>query len=530
MPVINPTLPTDDTTADVADYNVPILAILALLNGGLDSDNFASLPGTKVTNNTLELSAFTQAARMGWYTGILPAPNTITYNGNRSYSLVFNTTDLTGDIQEGMRIRTTRTIQAPTQCTSLNGTTQYWVKTSPNKSTFTDDFVVTAYVKATSYVAGHIISRWNGTSGWVFRMNADGTLELFGTNGGVGNFSTVKSYQSLPLNRWVRVTAQLDMSSFTASSTTSYVMIDDVDVPVAVSRGGTNPTSLVQAGNLEVGSANGGASPFAGKIAQAAYFVNKVTQSTIAGYSSQGFSGSETNLGSAYSFNGVATDLNTTTPNDLAVGGGSATATNADSPFGNAGASSTKDYGIVMSRSFSTNTTLVVQVPEGCAIPTSGGVSAVDYSGLRTPYGFPADENAWVLLTMFQDQKSGGGTANTWVNLGHNLSIPIGKWFGEYSTSAFVTHAGATFLGVYTTLSSSPTAESEPKLTSKLPVSSVNLTVNGSVVEKSGYIINTNLTPYYLNIAPTHSSTTVLLSDSTSPRPLNFIRARNAYL
>jgi hypothetical protein len=36
-------------------------------------------------------------------------------------------------------------------------------------------------------------------------------------------------------------------------------------------------------------------------------------------------------------------------------------------------------------------TDVVVQVPEGCTIPTSGGVASVDYSTVANPYGFPKD-------------------------------------------------------------------------------------------------------------------------------------------
>jgi hypothetical protein len=81
------------------------------------------------------------AAANGWTTG-LPAPNTITALGNRSYSMVFNGTDQTGVLSPGMRLRTTRTVAAPTQCTSLNGTTQYYSKSSPAGMTFTDDFTL----------------------------------------------------------------------------------------------------------------------------------------------------------------------------------------------------------------------------------------------------------------------------------------------------------------------------------------------------------------------------------------------------
>ncbi len=326
-----------------------------------------------------------------WVSG-LTAPSTVTALGNRSYSVVINTTDYTDRISPGTRVRLTRTVAAPTQCTSLNGTTQYFVKTSPNKLTFTNNFVVSAWVKLASYPTdGTITSRYNGTSGWQFDVTSTGQVRLLGFNGGAANFSLVTCYQSIPLNKWVHITAQLDMLTFTASTTTSYMMIDGVDVPCSVARGGTAPTALIQAGNLEIGSANGGTFLFPGKIAQVAIYNAKVTQATILASMHQTLAGTETSLASAYSFNNAVTDLNTTTPNDLSVGGGSAVATNTDSPFGGQAdgtVSSTLEYGIVLGATFSTNTTLTVFCPEGCAIPTTGGVTALAYSSSARPYGF----------------------------------------------------------------------------------------------------------------------------------------------
>ena len=319
----------------------------------------------------------------GWSTGALPAVNSVTNNGNRSYDITFAST-VASTLSSGMRLRTTRTVAAPTQCTSLNGTTQYYSKSSPNKLTFTDDFVVSAWVKLTSYATGSIASRYNGTSGWTLQVSSSGQVFLYGFNASAANFSNVSSYQSVPLNKWVHITAQLDMSAFTATTTTSYIMFDVKDVPAQVSRGGTNPTALVQAGDLQIG-ANNATNFFPGKIAQVAIFNAKVTQATMVTYMSQGLSGSETSLASAYSFNGVATDLNTTTPNDLTANG-AAVATNADSPFGNAGTSSTLDYALVQAIS---TTVATVQVPEGCTIPTSGGVTSVAYSVQGNPYGWP---------------------------------------------------------------------------------------------------------------------------------------------
>jgi len=327
------------------------------------------------------------ASATGW-SPLGAAPNTVTANGNNSFDMVFNSTDLTDTLTNGMRIRATRTVAAPNTAFSLDGTNDYYVKTSPNKLTFTDDFVCSAWVYLTSYSASDmaVVSRWNGTSGFVLRVNTNGTILMAGYNGGASNNSYVASYQSVPLNKWVHIAAQLDMSAFTATTTTSYIMMDGVDIPASVTRGGTNPTALVQAGNLEIGSTNGGTQPFPGYIDQVAVYSAKVTQATILASINRALTGSETSLASAYS-NGSVNDLNTTTPNNLTATNGATTVAN--SPFGNRGVSTTLEYGEIVANTFSTNTTVTVRVPEGCQLPTTGGISSVDYSAQSTPYGWP---------------------------------------------------------------------------------------------------------------------------------------------
>lgn len=108
------------------------------------------------------------ASATGW-SPLGAAPNTVTANGNNSFDLVFNATDLTDTLTNGMRIRATRTVAAPNTAFSLDGTNDYYVKTTPNKLTFTDDFVCSAWVYLTSYNGANnssIITRYNGTSGF----------------------------------------------------------------------------------------------------------------------------------------------------------------------------------------------------------------------------------------------------------------------------------------------------------------------------------------------------------------------------
>ncbi len=371
-------------------------------------------------------------ANGGW-TNETELPDTIVYNGNGSYTATWNNTDLTDTISEAMKMRLTRSVATPTRCTDLeSASSQYWVKTSPAGTTFTDDFCVGFWIKPESYGSEmNIVSRYNGTSGWYADLNTIGQVRLVGVNAGGANVSFVTSYQAIPLNRWSYVVMQLDMSAFTATTTTSYVMIDGADVPASVSRGGTNPTALVQAGDLNVGAANA-TEFYDGKIAQAWYSSAKITQANANTLRSQGLTSSlitAHNIVSAYSFDGNANDLNTTNANNLSASG-SAVATNVDSPFGNYLGGVT-EYAVVSSNPvFSTNTTATLQAPEGCAIPTSGGVDAVDYSTEGTPLGFPRTKNRWRIQTLIKTgpNTTSNATYGSFSNNGFAISVPIGSW------------------------------------------------------------------------------------------------------
>lgn len=430
-----------------SDHNEMGSRIAAVVNGGLDDNNISSLSGTKVVAGTLPGSALDSNLAGGWITG-LGAPDTVTYNGNRSYSVVYNGADKTGTVSNGMRLKLTRSVSAPTQCTSLNGSTQYFSKSSPAGMTFTDDFVVSAWIKLSSYPTGTnggtIASRYSGSNGWIFRIKTTGQVQIGGVNSSATTgYSITESYQSIPLNKWVHIVAQLDMSSFTASTTTSYIMIDGVDVPASVSRGSGNPTALVQAGNLEIGSENGGTNPLPGKVAQMAIFNAKVTQATMRGYMSQSLTGTETNLISAYSFNNTVNDLNTTNANNLTAQG-SAVATNVDAPWtqdDTGTPSGTTDFGIITSKSYSGgSTTLTVQVPEGCTIPTSGGVSAVSYSTQKAPFGFPAAKGKWRLAAILRTSNAttSNSSYGSYLNGGYKLTVPADNWrVGQRSGSYY---------------------------------------------------------------------------------------------
>jgi len=402
------TLVTSRSTSQSSDdgtpptYGYPI-AVVTVANGAssITSGNIRDLRANCIVNlgSTSVTSGWTE---MGY------APNTVTALGNRSYSLVFNSTDLTSTTSVGQRLKLPRTVTAPTQCADLErGSSQYFNDTSLTGMTFTDDFVVSAWIKLESYnsaAAQTIVSRYNGTSGWLLRVEASGTIALYGFNAGASNWRSVASYQSVPVGKWVHVAAELDMSAHAVGATDSYVMIDGVNVPAVVAQSGTTPSALIQAGELQIGAANGGEF-FDGKLAQVAIYSAKVTQATIKASMNQTLTGSETSLVSAYTFNNSINDLSANANNLTAQG--SALATNTDTPFtnpvtGTSVTAGTTNYGIIMAQTFSTNTTYTIQVPEGETLPTTGGIGTVSYSAQSNPYGWPSSANKRIGTVLLQ--------------------------------------------------------------------------------------------------------------------------------
>ena len=453
----------------------------------------------------------------------------LVYNGNGSYTGTMSA-DNTGSISPGMRFRSTLAAAAQTKCLLLNGTNQYATKVGPNGMTFTDDFVVSAWVKLTSYQFGMIASRYNGTSGWYLAVGSDGRVFVNAFNGGSANFSQVISYQSLPLNKWVHVTAQLDMSAFTATSTTSYIMLDGVDVPSSVTRGGTNPTALVQAGNLEVGSANA-ANFFPGKIAQVAIFSAKVTQATMRGYISQGMTGIETSLVSAYSFDNSLNDLNTTNANNLTAMNG-ASANTSDSFRGiQAGDTNSTlyDYFIVMAI---TPSTITLQAANGCTLSTTAStLSAFHYATVSNPYGFPGQRDKWQIITRFDAGAVTVPTAGVVYNLGSlRLSIPSGEWSigfnGTIYYAAAASNTGICRVALSTSASALPT---DKRFLTATYVSASGASSSAIIKETSISLLPVSLsaqTPYYL---VGYSQNTIQEITLRTEAP-TVITAENAYL
>lgn len=512
MATVSTTLPSDGQTIDASDVNTPINAILSEFNGNIDNDNIktgANINGAKLLASSLPGSSFDTTLAGGWISGGLPAYSSATNNGNKSYDIVFAST-VASLLSPGMRLRTTRTVTAPTQCADLEASSsQYFSSASPAGLSFTTTFTCSAWVKLESYALGGIIARRNAdTEGWDFGVTADGRLTLTALRIAANN-KFIASYQSLPLNKWVHVAATMDVSA--GDTTAQKIWIDGVEVPRAYTLTGTCAALVQGTTALVVGAQkSAGTNPFDGKIAQAAVFSSQLSDATIKAMQAQTLSGSETNLVSAFSCNNSLLDLNTTNNNDLTASGG-ALMTNADSPFGqdsNGVTAGTTDYELVMKVNGATAT---VQVPEGCTIPTSGGVSAVAYSTATSPFGFTLDKGRWKVSSLHKVLASQASpVSGTFYNVNSaQLTIPVGSFYVSYADCVNANRNTTAAQSARVTLSTGSSTETDKDFSASWSVNSSDIEFQTSIPPKT--ITNSSATTYYLNRAHIGAATLTVI-------------------
>jgi hypothetical protein len=503
-----------DSAPTASDYLLTLDSETSTTKKTLISALFGNITGligtTALAPNAVTAAKLGTELQKGWEdtfgTTTFPAPNTITYSGNRSYSLVFNTTDLTSYISPGMRLKMTRTVTAPVQCADLEtSSSQYATRVSASVTgvTFTDDFTIEGWVKLESYTQGMILSRISGANGWQLFINASGQVRFDAYSS--PNSRQHNTWQTIPLGRWVHVAATMDASAGSVA-----IYLDGVSAPLQTLS--SVATSITQAGDLQIG-AGGGATFFDGKISDVRLWNAVRSNAQILANMTQQLGGSETNLIGYWKLNGNFND-STSNANNLTATGG-ALATNADSPFGvqaDGTTTGTTEYGVVMKAVFSTNTTLTVQVPEGNAIPTSGGVSAVSYSSVKSPYGMPMQRSRWTIGTYINATlNASGAVSGTWYNpANYQLTIPAGSWRMGYFAEIYSDLAGAGDKYHTFSMSTSASAVTEIFLNGNARASSLG--ANAFLVSPITREINAELataTPYY-GIIRTNTSTTAL--------------------
>lgn len=350
-------------------------------------------------------------------------PTVATRNAQKETILQYTGVDYTSILSAGMKIRAPRTTTVPTQCTDLErSSTQYATRASAslNGITFNDDFTIEAWIKVEAYPGSTmaILSRYNGTSGWELVLNFAGQLRMRAYNAGSSNWKTITTYQSVPVGKWVHVAASMDMSSFTATNNKAF--INGVDVPASLTTSGTNPTSLVQAGDLQLGAQNSGTNTFDGMISEVRLWSVVRTQQNIIDSMGVSASGSETNLIGCWPLNGNFEDSDPNS-NDLTASG-SATATSTNNPF------RANEFGVITAIQYTGGSTYLTLFTGPCAIPNET-LGTTSYSTQAVPYGFPRSENDWcVEWHDLIDMATSSGAFGTYNPNGMKMAIPVGAW------------------------------------------------------------------------------------------------------
>lgn len=495
---------TDDGTPPT--YGYP-LAVITVANGASSITN----GNIRDIRTQVALNTGTSNASDGWNAITTSLTTATGYNkGNKEYDLTTGVS-LVSVLNKGDRIKVTRGVTPPTQCTDLeSGSSQYASKSSPSGITFTDDFTCEAWIKLESYTGAvqAILSRFNNTSGWLFFIETSGQLTLSGYNASGANFRRGTSYQSIPLGRWVHVAATLDMSG---SASTIY--IDGASVPVLFTQSGTNPAALIQAGDLEIGAYNGATGPFDGKIADVRLWNTIRTATQIRDNMNQQLVGNETNLVGYWKLDGNFND-STSNANNL-TGQNSAVATNVDNPM------NATEYGIVTNV---TASTVTVFTGTDYNIPNIT-LSTPYYSHQSSPYGFSSSKGKWKVLTMSRTQTvQSSPTQNTWYHLGNMaIAIPTGAWRLGYVVSAYGAKVGD--VNIITTTSTSTSAESDIDMTS---ASNGNGQAGGNL-RKDKVIELSTQTTYYQIMRTDIASVSNIQNLSVSPYGPSFLIAECAY-
>lgn len=502
-------LSTDDGTPPT--YGL-VLAVVTVANGA------SSITNSVIRDARVGSSLNIVSATDGWQTSVLPAVSSVTNNGNGSYDINFAST-VASTLSSGMKGRTTRTVAAPTYMGgAFNGSSHYFIKTTPTStlSTITNNFSLRATFQPTSYAANQVIMARCDAAGnnyFFLRMESSGVLSVAVANG-AGNFRQIQTTQSLVLNKKTRIWA-------TWASGTVLVYLNGTSVPVATATtGGTAPTTAGTGGDFAVGRLGSSASQYAtGYISDVGVFDAVISATTIKALDGQALTGSETNCIGAWSLNNTAVNQKAPGTNDLTATGGVGYTNK--SPYGNDGVSSMLDYFLVMSVSGSTTT---VQVPEGCTIPTSGGVTSVAYSTDANPYGWVSDKGRWYIITFHSNTLVQTAPTNgVYYNISNNqLSVPVGSWIIGVTGQLGVAESGGTLIGGNVTLSKATNAADDFLLTTTAALNAgagaaanINL---GAPFSFDSDIKTTAITPYYLNVSSSSLTAPVVDMSIVTPR------------
>ena len=394
-------------------------------------------------------------------------PNTIVDNGNRNYTATILGVDKTDTLSPATRILGVRSSAAPTYMGGLfNGSSHYYTKASPTGTlgTITNNFTIMGWANPVGYGVAQatIAARMDaaGANGMFLRQETDGTICVGVCNGGGGNYRLFYTQLSVPLNKKSHVAA-------TWASGVVTMFIDGVQQNLkTVVTAGTAPTVAGTGGDFSIGrygAYNG--MYYNGYISGVGVFDAVLSGATIRSLKNQVLTGGEANCIGAWSLNNVATDQSAAANNLTAQNG--VTFTSGFAPYATNAfdvATGSNEFGIVQTSVFTGgNTVLTIQCPEGCALPTVGGLSSLQYSSAKAPYGFPASVDrhaveAWAWSTAAFASPSGV------INTNRAMYLPAGDWNFALTSGMALTRAAAGVGGIRFWVSNNASGEQYPQV------------------------------------------------------------------
>jgi len=438
MAIISVSLPSDGQTATAEQYNGAIDAILAQVNGNLDSTNIASVSGADITAATIPPTAMNAAANQGW----IPLTNAFAYsanNGNKEFVLTYSS-DLTSVLSVGMKLKIPRSITPATTCMAFaSASSQYASNSSPSGISFTGACTCEAWIYPTSYGGSNaqgIISRFGGTNGFLLALGEQGQIQF-----NASSTTYQQSYQSVSLNQWTHVAA-------TFSSGTIVIYINGIIVPSYLTGSGT---SITQSGSLQVGAYNS-SNYFNGYISEARIWAQAQSQSQIQQYMYNNCVGTETGLVACFEGNSVWTDK-TSNANTLTAAAG-AINNQTGNPF------NATEYAFILTNpTYSTGTTTIKVKGVGGGIPNQT-LGTPSYSTTSMPYGWPSVSSNLLNHTLIKVPILGGVTTTSTTATAfqpvQNLSCTIPSGCSTIKLKIFfTTDANSTYITTFYVLNGS---------------------------------------------------------------------------
>lgn len=418
------------------------------------------------------------------------------YNKGQKEFVLDSTADLTGKLPVGSKLKIGRSTVAPTQCMSFTAAnSQYAQKTSPTGYSFSSTATVEAWIYLNSYGGSAdqaIISRYDGTNGWILHLTPTGQIRLNTNPGGTNKLAT--SNQCVPLKRMVQIAAV-----YNAGTITIYMN----GAPLLTTVSGTGTAITQGTGAVQI-AAYSSTAFFDGLISEARVWSTARTATQILDNMAISLTGAESGLVGLWQGSGNFNDK-TSNANHLTAAGtpSAATATQISNPY------NTTEYAVVTKV---TTTQVTVFTGTDCTIPNMA-LNSPYFSSQRAPFGFPSGRGKWRVDALYATLLS-SGNLGAWQSLPPQLLVPTGDFLAGYQGNIeFNSSAAQTQLVLYVTLSTAAGTESDRRFSqfNQQVLTSGTSTAVTNPAKMENPVSATTPTTYYFNAKATNTAGTIYI-------------------